>query len=122
STEAMIAGAELTRHGLETEWWDVFFKALFAGWIVAGIVWLTVASRDTVSRFFIIYIGFYLIAAAGLFHVVTTACEVTFFLFYEASGPGPWSVIWGYWVPVLFGNTVGGVLLFTFVGYAQSEQ
>lgn len=122
SPEVMTAGTDLTRHGLETAWWDVFFKALFAGWIVAGVVWLCAAARDTISRFVIIYIGFYLIAVAGLFHVVTTACEVLFFVFRNIQGAGFWEVIGTFWIPVLLGNTIGGVLLFAFVGYAQAEQ
>lgn len=122
SPEAMAAGAEFTRHGLKMAWADVFFKALFAGWIVAGIVWMCVAARDTMSRLAIIYIGFYLIAAANLFHVVTTACEVFYFIFLDISGPGVFALIWEFWIPVLLGNTAGGVLLFTFIGYAQAEE
>ncbi len=120
--EAMDAGAEFTRHGLETGWWNVFFKALFAGWIVAGVVWMCTAARDTMSRLVIIYIGFYFIAAGHLFHVVTTACEIFFFLFVDIAGPGFFELIWKFWIPVLLGNTIGGVLLFTFIGYAQAEQ
>jgi len=122
SAEAIAAGAAFTKHGFSLGWSDIFFKALFAGWLVAGVVWLCVAARDTISRLVIIFIGFYLIAVADLFHVVTTACEVLFFVFLDVSGPGILNLTLTFWLPVLLGNTVGGVLLFTFVGYAQAEQ
>lgn len=122
SADAMTAGTDLTKHALSVGWWNLFFKALFAGWIVAGVVWMCVAARDMMSRLVIIYIGFYLIAAANLNHIVTAVCEVFFFAFLGISGPGILALTWAFLVPVLLGNTAGGVLLFTFIGYAQSEQ
>lgn len=122
SPEAMEVGVTFVQDGFKTPWWDVFFKALFAGWLVAGVVWLGTAARDTISRLALIYIVFYLIAVAELFHVVTVACEVLYFMFLGAVGPGFFSLTVEFWLPVLFGNTVGGVLLFAFVSYAQTEQ
>lgn len=120
SSGAAQAGMEFTRSGLELGWWDVFFKALFAGWLVAGVVWLGNAARDTISRLFLIYIVFYMIAAAELFHVITTACDVFYFVF--VSGAGEATVFYEFWLPVLLGNTIGGVFLVALVNYAQTEQ
>ncbi|PSP61718.1 transporter [Halobacteriales archaeon QH_8_64_26] len=122
SPPAMEAGLEFTRTGLETGWWDVFFKALFAGWLVAGVVWLNHASRDTIARFFLVYIVFYTIAAAELYHVVTTAADGLFFLFAAESGPGAFAVFYEFWLPVLLGNTIGGVFLVALVNYGQAER
>jgi formate/nitrite transporter FocA (FNT family) len=120
SPEAMRAGAEFTRHGLSLAWWDVFLKALFAGWLVAGVVWLNHAARDTVSRFLLIYIVFYMIAAGELYHVITTACEALYFVF--VSGTGLFTVFSEFWLPVLLGNTIGGVVLVALVNYAQTAE
>lgn len=120
SPEAMRAGAEFTRHGLSLAWWDVFLKALFAGWLVAGVVWLDHAARDTVSRFLLIYIVFYMIAAGELYHVITTACEALYFVF--VSGTGLFTVFSEFWLPVLLGNTIGGVVLVALVNYAQTAE
>ncbi len=122
SPEAIAAGIGFTSHALEFAWWDLFFKALFAGWLVAGVVWLYTAARDAMSRFVMIYIAFYLIAVAELYHIISITCEIAFFLFLEASGPGLGALIWSFWLPVLLGNTAGGVLVFTFVAYAQAEE
>lgn len=120
SPPAMEAGVTLTSEALDKGWWAIFNRSLFAGWLVAGVVWLNHAARDTISRFIIIYLIFYLIAAAELYHVITTACEVLYFLF--VTDAGPLSVGFEFWLPVLLGNTIGGVFLFTLVNYAQAEQ
>lgn len=122
SPDAMQAGTALAAHGLEMDWWDVFFKAVFAGWLVAGVVWLGTASRDTASRFLLVYLVFYVIAAAELFHVVTAAAEVVFYLAADPSAPTLGTLFSELWLPILLGNTAGGVLVFTFVSYAQAPQ
>ncbi|MBI3805219.1 MAG: formate/nitrite transporter family protein [Nitrospirae bacterium] len=122
SPDAIEAGARFAQRGLETGWWDAFFKAVFAGWLVAGVVWLNVAARDTISRLVIVYGVFYLIAVADLFHVITTASDIFFFVFLQAPGPGPATLVRQFWLPVLLGNSVGGVMLFAFTAYAQTAQ
>jgi formate/nitrite transporter FocA (FNT family) len=116
---AMEIGAGFASHGVELGWWDVFWKAIFAGWIVGGIVWLDHASRDTIARFFLIYIAFYTISATELYHVVTAACDAFFYVFY--SGAGLFYTFYEFWLPVFLGNTIGGVFLVTLVNYAQIE-
>ncbi len=69
---------------------------------------------------FIIYVSFYLIAAADLYHVIIAACEAFHFLI--ATDAGVFIVFSQYWFPILLGNTIGGVFLLTVVNYAQTEQ
>ncbi|RBI58616.1 formate/nitrite transporter family protein [halophilic archaeon] len=120
--DAMQAGAEFVRHGLEIGWWDVFFKALFAGWLVAGVVWLGTAARDTISRLIIIYLVFYMIPTVGLFHVVSSGAEALFFVFLGVPGPDLFTIFYEFWLPVLLGNTFGGVVLIALGTYIQSKQ
>lgn len=120
SPEAMRTGTTFARAGLEHGWWAVFNRAIVAGWLVAGVVWLDHAARDTVSRLLVIYVVFYMIAAAELYHVITAACEVFYFLF--VARPGSFAALPEFWLPVFLGNTVGGVFLVTLVNYAQTEQ
>jgi formate/nitrite transporter FocA (FNT family) len=120
STAAMSAGADFTRSGLETAWWDVFFKALFAGWLVAGVVWLGHAVRDSIARLLLIYLVFYTIAVAELYHVVTTAADAFFSVF--IGNVGLVTVTYEFWLPVLLGNTIGGVFLVALVNYGQTER
>jgi formate/nitrite transporter FocA (FNT family) len=119
SPDAARAGTEFARHGLSLGWWAVFWKAIFAGWIVGGVVWLNHASRDTVARFFLIYIAFYTISAAELYHVITTACDALYYIFVTEAGLV--HVFAAFWLPVFLGNTIGGVFLVALVNYAQIE-
>lgn len=119
SPEAMTVATEFAGNGLELGWWTVFTKALFAGWLVAGVVWLDHAAQDSISRLLVIYFIFYTIAAGELYHVITAAGEAFLFLF--VTGSNPIGVMMGYWLPVLLGNTVGGVLLFTLVNYVKTD-
>lgn len=114
------AAAAMLEHSMATGWWTVFFKAFFAGWLVAGVVWLSAAARDTISRVLIIYFVFFTIAAAGLYHIVSGTCEV--FFVYFRSGVDLGAAAWGVLLPVGLGNTLGGVVAFSVMAYEQSEQ
>ena len=118
--EAAHAAAEFGRKGVETGWWALFFKALFAGWLVAGVVWLDHAARDTISRFVMIYFVFFTISVAKLYHVVVTACDALYLVF--TGSMGIWPVFADFWLPVLLGNTIGGVVLVTLVNYGQTQE
>lgn len=117
SPESTHAATEIGREGIHTGWWALFFKALFAGWIVAGVVWLDHAARDSVTRFLLVYLAFYSISALGLYHVVVTAADAMYLLFTGSVGLFP--AVFDFWVPVLLGNTIGGVFLVALVNYAQ---
>ncbi|MXV64145.1 hypothetical protein GS429_19155 [Natronorubrum sp. JWXQ-INN-674] len=120
SPEAATAATGIAMAGMETPFWDLFFKAGFAGLIVAGVVWLDYAVRDTITRFFLIYMAFLMIPYANLYHVVVSFTEVMYLVFLGSIGiiPG----LTGFILPVLLGNTIGGVLLVTVVNYFQTTE
>ena len=120
SPEATVAAVDISRHGVETGFWDLFFKAGFAGLIVAGVVWLDFAARDTISRFFLVYIAFLMIPLADLFHVVVSFTELMYLVFLGEAALASGMI--GFVLPVLLGNTVGGVLLVTVVNYFQTTE
>ncbi|ELY40906.1 formate/nitrite transporter family protein [Halalkalicoccus jeotgali] len=106
--------------GIRTAWWDLFYKDVFAGFIVAGVVWLDFAARDTAFRLVLVYLAFLAIPTAGLYHSVVTAAEMLFLVFEDRIG-----IIVGtidFLLPVLLGNTIGGVVLVTLINYAQTSK
>ncbi|QLD90053.1 formate/nitrite transporter family protein [Natronomonas salina] len=118
---ATVATAvELSEKGLHKGWWDLFFKGGFAGLIVAGVVWLDYAARDTITRFVLVYVAFLLIPLGDLFHVVVSFTELMYLVFLGEAAllPG----LTGFVLPVLLGNTIGGVLLVTVVNYFQTTE
>ena len=120
SPAATVAAIDISQKGIETGFWDLFFKAGFAGLIVAGVVWLDFAAHDTISRFFLVYIAFLMIPLADLFHVVVSFTELMYLVFLGEAALLPGMV--GFVLPVFLGNTVGGILLVTVVNYFQTTE
>ncbi len=109
----------IAEHGLEVAAGPLFWKGVFAGWLVASMVWLNHAARDTVTRFFIVFAVMYLVPAADLFHCVIGACEVLFLVF---QGLATLPEAAAFVAIVVAGNTVGGVLLVALLNYSQTRQ
>ncbi|MGM0372203.1 MAG: formate/nitrite transporter family protein [Halobacteriota archaeon] len=120
SPEAAAVAIDVAHKGIETPVWPLFFKAVFAGLIVAGVVWVEYAARDTTSRLIVIYLAFLAIPLGGLFHVVVSFTETMYLAFM-----GDVSLLVGltqFVIPVLLGNTVGGVVLVTLVNWFQTSE
>ncbi len=117
---AATAATEIATKGVETPFWDLFFKASFAGLIVAGVVWVDFASRDTISRLLLVYVAFLAIPFGNLFHVVVSFTELMYLVF--SGQPVLVTGLVGFVLPVLLGNTLGGVVLVTVVNYFQTTE
>ena len=120
SPAASDAAVYLASKGYETAFWSLFFKAVFAGFIVAGVVWLIYAVRDSVTRFLVVYVAFLTIPYADLFHVVVSFTEVVFLV--ASAEAGLVDGLSQFVLPVLLGNTLGGVVLVTVVNYFQTAE
>lgn len=117
--DTMERAREIASHGLEVSTPDLFWKGVFAGWLVASMVWLNHAARDTVTRLFIVFAVMYLVPAADLFHCIIGACEALFLVFQGLAGLGDAARFFG---AVVLGNTVGGVLLVAILNYSQTRR
>jgi formate/nitrite transporter FocA (FNT family) len=93
----------------------MFVKAILGGWLIAMMVWL-MAAVDA-ARLWIIVGLTWLIALAGLVHVIGSAGEVFFLAFRDRIA---WADALGHFVgPTLAGNIVGGSLIFALISHAQ---
>jgi formate/nitrite transporter FocA (FNT family) len=120
SPEAATAATEISMKGLETPFEDLFFKALVAGFVVAGVVWLNFTARSVTGRFLLTYVAFLCIPLGNLYHVVVSFTELTYLVLggHAAFAPG----FFGFVLPVVLGNTVGGAILVTVVNYFQTTE
>jgi formate/nitrite transporter FocA (FNT family) len=119
SPEAIHAGEEIAAHGLELPLSDLFLKGIVAGGIVASMVWLLHAVRDSTARFLIVFLLMIMIPATDLFHCVTGWSEV-FFAFIH--GQASFADIAGFEAAVALGNILGGVFLVALINYGQTKE
>jgi formate/nitrite transporter FocA (FNT family) len=117
--DSAAAAWSIAQHAFHTPWGDVFWKAVFAGWLVASMVWLNHAARDTITRFFLVFAIMFMIPTADLFHCITGMAEAMYFVF--RGGATLAEAVFDFFVPVVVGNTVGGVLLVALVNFAQTR-
>ena len=104
ANEALRGGAGIT-----------FGRAIFAGWIIALMVWMLPAAEH--ARVPIILIMTYVVALGGLAHIIAGASETLFGVVSGTVGVGRWFGQW--FLPTLAGNIVGGVGLVSAVNHAQ---
>jgi len=120
SSAASAEAFAIAQKGIETAPGVLFVKAAFAGLIVAGVVWVEYAARDTISRLVVVYLAFLAIPLGNLFHVVVSFTETMYLVFNGAVAVQTGLV--EFVLPVLAGNTAGGVVLVTVVNYFQTSE
>jgi len=107
----VVLGEEAIRAGFAT----TLLRAIFAGWLVALIVWLGPFAQS--GRIWVVVIITWLIGAAGLAHVIAGSVETMFLAFH---GTISWlDCVSGFILPALIGNIIGGVALVAALNHAQ---
>lgn len=90
-------------------------RAIFAGWLIALMVWLLPAAQT--GRVAIIVILTYIIGLGSFTHVIAGS---TTYLYLVVTGAATWPhFLGGFLLPALLGNTIGGVALVAALGHAQ---
>src|SRR5450830_1009082 len=87
----------ISRGLLALGWWDMFFRAISSGFLIAAMVWMIPSAEN--AKFSVITLMTYLIAIGGFTHIVAGSMEA--------------------YILVLLGNIVGGTALFALISYAQ---
>ena len=95
----------------------VFYKAIFAGWLVALMAWLLSSTRYTGAQIVLIWLTTGPIAALGFKHSIAGSVEA-FYL--AARGIYGWGMMAGsFIVPAILGNIVGGVVFVALLNHGQ---
>jgi formate/nitrite transporter FocA (FNT family) len=89
-------------------------KAMFAGWLIAMMVWLLPSARS--ARLFVILLLTYVVAVARLPHVIAGSVEASFAVI--AGHASVADYLLHFLLPTLLGNTIGGVALVAFLNHA----
>jgi formate/nitrite transporter FocA (FNT family) len=106
---------EISRDLLGYGWWEMVFRAIAAGFLMAAMVWLMPGAEG--AQFHVITLMTWLIAVGGFTHIVAGSMESYLLVF---SGEWIWwRMITEFMAPVLIGNMIGGTALFALIAYAQ---
>ena len=115
SRELHEAMRQLAVEAANVTFGTAILRGIFAGWLIAMVVWLLAASNT--ASVSIIVILTYMVGLAGLTHVIAGSIDV---LFLVMTGVHSWfSYLTGYLVPTLIGNILGGVALVSALNHAQ---
>ncbi|HXT16117.1 MAG TPA: formate/nitrite transporter family protein [Gemmatimonadaceae bacterium] len=96
----------------------VFYKAIWAGWLVALMAWMLASTRETFAQIALIWLTTAPIAGLGFKHSIAGAIEA----FYRAwvGEAGFWTMLGSFEIPALLGNIIGGVVLVALVNHGQA--
>lgn len=109
------AFAEIARHSLRGGFGLTILRGIFAGWLIALMVWLLPASEGT--RLHIIIILTYIVSLGGFAHIIAGSVDV---LYLVNTGAVSWlTYLIGFMLPTLIGNIIGGVSLVAAINFAQ---
>jgi formate-nitrite transporter family protein len=113
--DVRTAFLDIGREAMAASFGTILLRGIFAGWVIALLVWVLPFAET--ARFFVIVTLTWVIAVGGFSHVIAGAVEV---IFVALSGGAPWGqAVWGYIVPALIGNILGGVSLVAVLNHAQ---
>jgi formate/nitrite transporter FocA (FNT family) len=97
-----------------------FYRAIFAGWLLAALTWMLAATHERITQVLLVFLATAPIAAFEFSHSIAGSVEA----FYRA-GVGDaawWSMIRDFVVPALLGNAVGGVTVVALLNFAQARE
>lgn len=106
---------EISREIPALGWVEMFFRAISAGFLMAGMVWLLPGAER--AQFPVIVAVTWLIAAGSFEHIVAGSMEAFLLVLQGEEAAG--ALAWQFFAPVLLGNIVGGTALFALLAYAQ---
>ncbi|MCK5934422.1 MAG: formate/nitrite transporter family protein [Fulvimarina manganoxydans] len=109
------AALEVSRKAMEPDFHFMLLRGVAAGWLMATVVWL-LPSADK-SSFAVIALLTYLIALFHLAHVVAGSVEAFALVF--AGEMTLAQAVFGFHIPALIGNVLGGAALFALISYGQ---
>ena len=106
---------EIGRAAADHPFWTLLIRGVFAGWLIALMVWLLPAAET--AKVSIIVIITFLVGLGEFSHIIAGSVEV---LYLVSTGALSFSkYLSGYMVPTLIGNILGGVMLVAALNHAQ---
>ncbi len=113
--EIKSAFLQLAKDALAVGFWTAMLRGIFAGWLIALMVWMLAAARD--SRLAVILITTYVVGLGGFTHIIAGSVDALYLVW--SGSLSWWSYAGGYAFPTLIGNLAGGIALVTLLNHGQ---
>jgi formate/nitrite transporter FocA (FNT family) len=92
----------------------VFCRSVFAGWLIAMMVWLLPSARS--ARLLTVLMITYVVALGHLSHIIAGSVEAAYAVLSGAASVHAFAL--SFMLPTLLGNTLGGVALVALLNHA----
>ena len=110
-----VAITEIARETYHAGAGSIFLRGIFAGWLIALMVWLLPFAES--GRVGVIILITYIVGLAQFSHIIAGSVDT---LFLVANGEKTfWTYLFQYMLPTLMGNILGGVSLVAMFAHAQ---
>lgn len=109
------AFAEISHHASAAPFTATVIKAVFAGWLIALMVWMLPATGSAAPFIVVLMTG--LVSMCGLAHIVAGSVDTFYLVFTGAASMTDY--VWRFFIPTLLGNVFGGTALVAVLNYAQ---
>lgn len=106
---------EISLHALGHDFLTTMLRGLFAGWLIALMVWLLPFANT--NRVFVIIIITFVVGIGGFPHIVAGSVEMFYLVVTGAASFA--QCLTTYMIPTLIGNIIGGVTLVATLNHAQ---
>ncbi|MEM9970079.1 MAG: formate/nitrite transporter family protein [Pseudomonadota bacterium] len=115
SDAVRMAFTELSEHATGMPAAEGFLRGVPAGVLIAALVWMLPSARNNEVGLIVIFT--WLIALGDFTHIVAGSVEMAFLAVKGMIGFN--QAVFGFFLPVLAGNVVGGTAIFTVLAWAQ---
>jgi formate/nitrite transporter FocA (FNT family) len=109
------AFVEISRRTVEGSFSATFFRGIFAGWLIALMMWLLPAAKG--SRAHIIIVMTYVLALGEFAHIIAGSVDCAFLVQIGNATFFEYAIV--FFIPTLLGNVVGGTTLVALLNYGQ---
>lgn len=113
--QVLDAFATIAHRTVEGSFLATFVRAVFAGWLIALMMWLLPAARG--SRAHIIIIMTYVLALGEFSHIIAGSVDCAFAV--QTARASLSEYLFVFFIPTLLGNVVGGTTLVALLNYGQ---
>ncbi|MFL5238893.1 MAG: formate/nitrite transporter family protein [Rhizomicrobium sp.] len=114
SPEAMHALAMIAQEAVQRPFWPVLLSAIFAGWLIALMVWVLPSSSNI--KLLVIVLLAYVVALGRFSHIIAGSTDAAYAMLIAHAS---WTqYLFNFFLPTLIGNKIGGTLLVALLNHA----